>query len=326
MDLLEVNLREGKVTTHPWDEASLDRVREHIRLSVRSMKAYLKDPERNLAEEADFEKTEELRICRWCNFRAVCRPELPPFAALSRGGGRGRDRGMKALLVDLDDTLLDYSGGVDECWLHACEALAGPAGIDPPGLVGAIAETRRWFWSDPGRHRTRAHRHARAPGRRITAHALDRLGRPDEALAAAIAEDFAERRWERMTLFPGVTEALEAAARPRRPAGPGHQRRRDPSAAQDRAHDLERFFDVIVIEGEIGVGKPEEVVYRYALSKLGVKAAEAWMVGDNLEWDVLAPQRLGLRGVWVDAPGEGLPKSCSVAPHRIIRAFPELLE
>ena len=80
VDLLEVNLREGKVTTHPWDEVSLDRVREHIRLSVRAMKAYLKDPDRNLADEANFEKAEELRICRWCNFRAVCRPELPPFA------------------------------------------------------------------------------------------------------------------------------------------------------------------------------------------------------------------------------------------------------
>ena len=61
---------------------------------------------------------------------------------------------MKTLLVDLDDTLLDYTGGVDECWHHACEAHAGPVGIDPAGLVQAIAETRRWFWSDPGRHRT----------------------------------------------------------------------------------------------------------------------------------------------------------------------------
>ncbi|HET7874107.1 MAG TPA: PD-(D/E)XK nuclease family protein [Methylomirabilota bacterium] len=80
VDLLEVNLRDGRVAAHPWDEVSLDRVREHVRLSVRSMKAYLKDPERNLAEEANFEKTEDLRICRWCNFRSVCRPELPPFA------------------------------------------------------------------------------------------------------------------------------------------------------------------------------------------------------------------------------------------------------
>jgi len=77
---LEVNLREGKVTTHPWDEASLDRVREHIRLSVRSMKAYLRIPSES-REESGFEKTEELRICRWCNFRAVCRPDLAPFAA-----------------------------------------------------------------------------------------------------------------------------------------------------------------------------------------------------------------------------------------------------
>ena len=47
---------------------------------------------------------------------------------------------------------------------------------------------------------------------RITAHALGRLGRTDEALAAGIAADFAERRWERMTLFPGVTAALEPCA------------------------------------------------------------------------------------------------------------------
>ena len=93
VDLLEVNLREGKVTAHPWDEASLDRVREHIRLSVRSMKAYLKDPALNLAEESGFEKTEELRICRWCNFRGVCRPDLAPFVTLSPGGGEGRVRG-----------------------------------------------------------------------------------------------------------------------------------------------------------------------------------------------------------------------------------------
>jgi hypothetical protein len=79
VDLLEVNLREGKVTPHPWDAQSLDRVREHIRLSTRAMRAYLREPEKNLAQEGDFERAEDLRICRWCNFRAVCRPELPPF-------------------------------------------------------------------------------------------------------------------------------------------------------------------------------------------------------------------------------------------------------
>jgi putative hydrolase of the HAD superfamily len=232
---------------------------------------------------------------------------------------------MKALLVDLDDTLLDYTGGVDECWLHACEAHAGPVGIDPAGLVKAIVETRRWFWGDPGRHRTERTDMLRA-WTRITGHALGRLGRPDETLAGAIAADFAERRWERMTLFPGVVAALEALRARGVPLAlvtngdAGHQRRK---IAQ---HDLERFFDVLVIEGEMGVGKPDELVYRYALSKLRVRPEEAWMVGDNLEWDVAAPQRLGLRGVWVDGPGQGLPRGADVVPHRVIRVFPELLE
>lgn len=76
VDLLEVNLREPLVTAHTWDAVRLAAVREQLRLSIRSMKAYLADPAANLAVIDDFERTEDLRICRWCNFRAVCRPEL----------------------------------------------------------------------------------------------------------------------------------------------------------------------------------------------------------------------------------------------------------
>ncbi len=76
VDLLEVNLREGTVQRHPWDVEKLEAVKEHLRLSIRGMRAWLRDPAHNLAVMEDFEKSEELRICRRCNFRAVCRPEL----------------------------------------------------------------------------------------------------------------------------------------------------------------------------------------------------------------------------------------------------------
>jgi hypothetical protein len=76
VDLLEVNLREPVVTAHTWDAGRLDAVREQLRLSIRAMKAYLADSAANVAVIDDFERTEDLRICRWCNFRAVCRPEL----------------------------------------------------------------------------------------------------------------------------------------------------------------------------------------------------------------------------------------------------------
>jgi len=76
VDLFEANLREPEVTQLQWSDARLDAIKEQLRLSIRSMKAYLVDPEANVAMLGDFEKTEDLRICKWCNFRAVCRPDL----------------------------------------------------------------------------------------------------------------------------------------------------------------------------------------------------------------------------------------------------------
>ena len=114
---------------------------------------------------------------------------------------------MKALLVDLDDTLLDYSGGVDECWGAACETVAGPAGIDTALLVEAVRKERRLFWDDPERHRLER---VDMPGawRKIVERGLERMGAPGAALAGPVAEDFAARRWAVMRLFPGVAEAL----------------------------------------------------------------------------------------------------------------------
>jgi len=76
VDLLEANLREPTVTPLAWDDARLEHIRQQLRLSIRSMRAYLVAPDGNQARMDDFERTEELRICRWCNFKAVCRPEV----------------------------------------------------------------------------------------------------------------------------------------------------------------------------------------------------------------------------------------------------------
>ena len=231
---------------------------------------------------------------------------------------------MRALLVDLDDTLLDYSGGVDECWTAACETVAGPAGIDTVSLVEAVRKERRLFWDDPERHRRER---VDMPGawRKIVVRGLDRMGAPAAELAGPVAEDFAARRWAMMRLFPGVPETL----RKLRDGGVIMALVTNGDTRQQRAkierYDLARYFDAILIEGEFGVGKPDEIVYRHVLERLAVPAREAWMVGDHLEWDVGAPQRLGLRGVWVDREGAGLSPGNGVQPDRIIREFPEIL-
>ena len=50
-----------------------------------------------------------------------------------------------------------------------------------------------------------------------------------------------------------------------------------------------------------------------------------WMVGDNLEWDVAAPMRHGLTGIWLDRAERGLPPTAQVRPDRIILSLDELV-
>jgi putative hydrolase of the HAD superfamily len=49
------------------------------------------------------------------------------------------------------------------------------------------------------------------------------------------------------------------------------------------------------------------------------------MVGDHIEFDVGAPQRLGLRGVWVDRAGAGVPVDADVRPHLVVRDLSTML-
>jgi putative hydrolase of the HAD superfamily len=189
--------------------------------------------------------------------------------------------------------------------------------------VRAVTETRRWFWSDPARHREERVNMLRA-WQRIAGHALACLGVAQEGLDAALARAYADRRRAAMRLFPEARETLVELRRRRVPLAlvtngdAGQQREKI------ERFDLAPLFEVILIEGEFGAGKPDEIVYRHTLDRLGVAPHGAWMVGDHLEFDVDGPQRLGVRGVWIDRQGAGLPDGSPVRPHRIIRSLREL--
>ena len=230
---------------------------------------------------------------------------------------------LNAVLLDLDDTLLDYSTGADRCWAEACAAHAPAGGVDVTALLAALDEVKAWFWSDPERHR-RERVDMLGAWRKIVQGALARCGGATDGLADRIAADFAERRRASWRLFPDALEALQAL-----------RRRGVPLAlvtngdARFQREKIERwglapFFDCIVIEGEFGCGKPDPRVFRHALAALGVRPDRAWMVGDNLAWDVAGAQAVGVRAAWVDRAGRGLPAGAPVVPDRILRSLTDL--
>ena len=82
---------------------------------------------------------------------------------------------------------------------------------------------------------------------------------------------------------------------------------------------------MIVVEGEFGVGKPDERVHRHAMTALGVTESDTWVVGDNFGWEVEAPQALGMKAVWCDHRDEGIPPHETAIPDRIVKVISELV-
>jgi len=243
----------------------------------------------------------------------------------SAGDGWANVAWPRAILLDLDETILTYPTVADTCWRSICHRFCSRVrGASAEALFAAIWEHRDSYWSDPERLYW-GRLHLEQARQEIVAGGLRRLGVDDRSLAEEIARAYARLREEGVAPFPGAIETLRALGE--------HGIRlalvtNGPEGLQESkiaAHGLAALFDCILISGKLGYGKPDERIFRLALAQCQVAPRDAWMVGDNLEWDVVAAQRLGIRGIWVDALGQGLPPSSTARPDRIIRALPELL-
>ncbi len=229
-----------------------------------------------------------------------------------------------AVLLDLDDTILNDSGSVDESWRHACVSHADRlAPFDAAVVVDAIRKTSKWYWDDPDRHRE-GRLQLDAARREVVRLALRDLGVENPGLADCIGDAYSDRRDLAMAPLPDAIETVRWL----RESGRRLALLTNGAAAAQRRKiarfEIADLFDAILVEGELGFGKPDERVYHRALSTLGVTPAEAWMVGDNLDFDVAAPQRLGLSAVWIDVRGSGLPGTSAVKPDYIVRSLAEL--
>jgi putative hydrolase of the HAD superfamily len=233
----------------------------------------------------------------------------------------------RAVLLDLDDTLLDERPGR----LAAREGLLAALGAALPelpaaALAAALDRETRWFWADAGRHAS-GRLDLLAARRVIVSRTLETIGAPDEALAAAAARRYTELRDEHLAWMPGAPEALAAL----RASVPRLALLTNGAAEAQRAKlvrfDLERFFDHVQIEGAFGEGKPSAGAFRHALAALGAEPEQAVMVGNDFEFDVLGALGAGLDAVWIDVEGEGAPAPAprAFAAVRSIGEVPPLL-
>ncbi|HUL45103.1 MAG TPA: HAD family hydrolase [Bacteroidota bacterium] len=90
-----------------------------------------------------------------------------------------------------------------------------------------------------------------------------------------------------------------------------------------REFKLEMFFRTIVDSAVVGIRKPDSAIWQLALDNLAVRPADAWVVGDSYERDILPAKKLGCSTVWLQGKSWSKPPSSDAADH-VIHKFEEL--
>lgn len=230
------------------------------------------------------------------------------------------------LLLDLDDTIVSFSATPRDFWREAYEKEHLRFGeVSQERFIDAIQVAGRDFWREPGRAFT-GRMDLRRARRKIAEAAFKRIGLRDQMLAIEVADYFTWEKESAVAPFPGAIDALFAL----RARGIRLGLVSNGSSSFQRKKlsrfDLERFFEVILIEGELGYGKPDPRIFQQALDRLRVSADDAWMVGDNLQADIAGAKAVGLVTVWNDYARSGLPQENRVAPDVIIQRISDLIE
>ena len=229
------------------------------------------------------------------------------------------------MLIDLDDTLLASTEAGHRAMGIIGRQLAADIGLPPAPVSRAMAEASTWFWSDEER-RSHARLHQAGARARIVERSLELLRCTAPVDAEALGRLFVAERLRSLEPIAGALETVaELRSRGVRLALVTNGSAADQRAKIDR-HAVDTRFDAVLVEGEVGFGKPDPRIFRLALERMGVSAAEAWMVGDDLPWDIAGAQAVGIHAVWArDHAATGATGDGTVRPDRAVGTIAELL-
>jgi putative hydrolase of the HAD superfamily len=226
----------------------------------------------------------------------------------------------KAVLFDLDDTLVIEKASAEEALLAACSIAHEKYGINPEKLSETVQQKARELSEDcPARAYcvsiglgTREGLWARFEGdnpnlkilrnwapafrRRAWTEALAEFGTKDNHLAEQLSETFQTERRSRNIAYPDAEPVLKKLQERYKLAivsnGPT-----DLQMEKLEGSGLAGYFDAVVIAGQIGIAKPDTRIFEAVLEKLELKAEQAIMVGNRLATDIGGAQQAGIKAI-----------------------------
>lgn len=132
------------------------------------------------------------------------------------------------------------------------------------------------------------------------AQTLEKFSIKNEKLSHKLGERYIEVSPYQTNLFPGTKETLTELK------NNDHQLHiitngfKEVQFIKLENSGILNYFDDILCSEEVGVNKPDPLVFKKALERTKAKSIESMMIGDDFNADVLGAEKCGIRGVLFD--------------------------
>jgi len=212
---------------------------------------------------------------------------------------------LRAVLFDLDDTLHDDTYAFTTAAQEVADEVAAEHGVDALALKRAYIAEAEGFW-----HRlTASELRVKLSQMRATmwGNALRSVGLDDAHLAERSAANYNIYRKRYFALFPGALDLLRELKAAGMKLGLLTNGVSETHREKIALLQITEYFDAIFLADEVGMVKPDPLLFAHACTKLRASPSESAMVGDRYERDILGALDAGLFTIWVNVRGEPLP-------------------
>ena len=255
----------------------------------------------------------------------------------------------KAVIFDLDDTLLWDDRAVKEAFEITCLKASISRGINPIELEVAVrSEARKlyesyetypftqmiginpfealWGRFTEGNHPMFRNLQSIAPQYRKDSWTagLILVGVNDEQYGQVLGDMFAEVRRTLAYVYDDtyfVLESLFGKVKLLLLTNGSPDLQKEKLAGVPR---LAPFFNHIIISGDFGRGKPDPAIFEHAINLMDINPTEGIMIGDKLTTDILGSHRIGMDNIWINHHNADVGEH--VAPTHTVTQLKQILE
>ncbi|MGZ3496667.1 MAG: HAD family hydrolase [Vulcanimicrobiaceae bacterium] len=215
-------------------------------------------------------------------------------------------RGLQCVLFDLDDTLHDDTLAYKSAAEEVAREVAAEHGVDALALKAAYVAEAEGFWT----RLTSEQLAIRLSSARTAmwSSALDAVGIDDAGLAERSAVNYNLYRKKYLSLFPGARDLLQQLRARDVKLGLVTNGFAETHREKIALLQIGELFDAIFIADEVGMLKPDPLLFAHACTKLGIAPAHSAMVGDRYERDIRGAHEAGLYTIWMNVHGAELPE------------------